>query len=177
MTYLEKLKADNPAWDDAKVRNYIIDYCPKGVDARMVVCPYGPGSILHEVPNEIRCTMCWNHEISCPMPPDGNVRCTYDSAGERDCKACRTANNEANEREETKMEATTTTRKTKAQLLEEIEGLKAEMDRLKRYEKYEESANEMFAMMESFMNSGFTRDEAFIMVGKMLENAVKMATR
>lgn len=159
MTYLEKLKADNPAWDDAKVRNYCIDQCPKGVDSRMVVCPYGPGSLFHEAPNEIRCTMCWNHEIPGTEPIN------------------KTENN--NEREETTMptEATTTTKKTKAQLVEEIEGLKAEMDRLKKYEQYAEAANELYAMMESLMNAGFTRDEAFVMMNELAKQGMKMAAR
>lgn len=60
--------------------------------------------------------------------------------------------------------------KTKTELLEEIEAknkeikdLKAEVDKLERYKKYEDMANEIAAMREAFINSGFSKSESYDM--------------
>lgn len=63
--------------------------------------------------------------------------------------------------------ATVTTRRTKESLLNEIETknaeikeLKKELEKAERYKQYEESANEMAAFRDSFVNAGFTKAEA-----------------
>ena len=60
--------------------------------------------------------------------------------------------------------------KTKAELLEEIEAknkevkdLKVEVEKLERYTKYEDMADEIAAMREAFVNSGFSKSEAYDM--------------
>jgi hypothetical protein len=60
--------------------------------------------------------------------------------------------------------------KTKTELLEEIEAknkeikdLKAEVDKLERYKKYEDMADEIAAMREAFVNSGFSKSESYDM--------------
>ena len=57
---------------------------------------------------------------------------------------------------------------TKERLIEKLEEVEKERDRLKsdisklkKYEKYEETADELGAMRDAFVNSGFTDDQAF----------------
>lgn len=72
------------------------------------------------------------------------------------------------------------TNKTKTMLLEEIEAkneeikaLKEEVKRVERYKQYEESANEIAALRDSFINAGFTKDEANSLLIVTLTNAMK----
>ena len=65
---------------------------------------------------------------------------------------------------------------TKERLIEKLEEVEAERDRLKsdleklrKYEKYEEVADEMGAMKEAFVNSGFTEDQAFQVIITLLQ--------
>ena len=65
--------------------------------------------------------------------------------------------------------------KTKSDLLaeietknEEIKNLKEEVKKLERYKQYEAMTDELAAMRESFVNSGFTKTEAFEMVKTIL---------
>lgn len=58
--------------------------------------------------------------------------------------------------------------KTKSELLEEIEAknqeildLENEVKKLKYYQLYEESANQMAACRDAFVNAGFSESEAF----------------
>lgn len=58
--------------------------------------------------------------------------------------------------------------KTKTELLEEIkaknneiESLKNEVKKLERFKQYEEMTDEVAAVRDSFVNSGFTKTEAF----------------
>jgi hypothetical protein len=69
--------------------------------------------------------------------------------------------------------------KTKTELLEEIEAknkeikdLKAEVDKLERYKKYEDMADEIAAMREAFVNSGFSKSESY----DMTKNLFMIAT-
>lgn len=69
-----------------------------------------------------------------------------------------------------------TTRKTKTELMEEIEAknaeikdLKKEMAALERYKQYDEAANELKAMHDSFINAGFSRDEASRLMLKLID--------
>ena len=66
---------------------------------------------------------------------------------------------------------TATTKKTKTQLMEEINALKAEVAKLDKYKQYENMANEMYAIQQSFVNAGFTRDEAFTLLLHMLKTS------
>ena len=60
------------------------------------------------------------------------------------------------------------TKKTKTELIEEINNLKKDLDKLERYRKYEDTANEIKAIHDSFVNAGFTEDQAFkIMITAM----------
>ena len=72
--------------------------------------------------------------------------------------------------------------KTKAELLEELDELKVELANkekeikdLERYKKYEEAADEMKAMHDAMMNSGFTNEQAFQMLMVMIPAAANMA--
>ena len=56
------------------------------------------------------------------------------------------------------------TKKTKTELIEEINHLKKDLDKLERYRKYEDAANEMKAIHDSFVNAGFTEDQAFMIM-------------
>lgn len=58
--------------------------------------------------------------------------------------------------------------KTKNELLEEIEQkneeieeLKADIEKLEKYRKYDEMADEVKAINDSFVRSGFTEQQAF----------------
>lgn len=58
--------------------------------------------------------------------------------------------------------------KTKNELLEEIkqknkeiEALKADIEKLEKYRKYDEMADEVKAINDSFIRSGFTEQQAF----------------
>lgn len=69
--------------------------------------------------------------------------------------------------------------KTKTELLEEIEAknkeikdLKVEVEKLERYKKYEDMADEIAAMREAFVNSGFSKSEAYDMTKSMLMMAL-----
>lgn len=66
--------------------------------------------------------------------------------------------------------------KTKTQLLEEIEtknkeiqDLKNEVKKLERFKQYEEAADELAAMRDSFVKSGFTKAEAFELLRSMIQ--------
>ena len=66
-----------------------------------------------------------------------------------------------------------TTKKTKTQLIEEMNDLKKELIRLEKYSKYESVAGEMYAILESFVNAGFTREEAFTMLTVSMKTAMR----
>lgn len=68
--------------------------------------------------------------------------------------------------------------KTKTELMEEIEArnkeiktLKKEIEKLDRYKQYENMSDELSALRESFVNSGFSKAESFDLV-KMLTQTV-----
>lgn len=68
--------------------------------------------------------------------------------------------------------------KTKAELMEEvktkndeIKALKAEIEKLDRYKQYQNCTDEIAALRDSFVESGFTKTEAFTMVQTMLKLA------
>lgn len=72
-------------------------------------------------------------------------------------------------------------KKTKQQLIEEIITLKQEIDiledkveKFERYEQYEVYTDELAAMYNSFINSGFDEDHAFMLLIKTLEIAPKV---
>lgn len=71
--------------------------------------------------------------------------------------------------------------KTKTELLaeietknEEIKNLKEEVKKLERYKIYADTTDEIAAMRDSFVNSGFTKAEAFEMVKLIVANSINM---
>lgn len=82
---------------------------------------------------------------------------------------------ENNKKEEPKMAT-----KTKKELMEELKEIKAkfvelnaECEKLECYKQYEECANEFAALRESFVNAGFNKDEAFMLVRDVFVSQVK----
>lgn len=70
--------------------------------------------------------------------------------------------------------------KTKAELLEEIEkkneelkNLKEEVENLERYKQYDDCANETRAAYQSFVNAGFSDEQAFKILTITLDNSTK----
>lgn len=70
--------------------------------------------------------------------------------------------------------------KTRNELFEEIEqkneelkNLKAEVEKLEQYKKYDDCANEVRAMYQSFVNSGFSEEQAFEILTITLNNSTK----
>ena len=57
MTHLDNLKKEHPDWDEAQIRIYILNDCPKIKGA----CPYPDGDIES-------CVRCWNREIPGTKP-------------------------------------------------------------------------------------------------------------
>ena len=69
--------------------------------------------------------------------------------------------------------------KTKTELLEEIEAknneiqvLKDEVKKLERFKQYEDVTDEIAALRDSFVNSGFTKAEAFELVKALVVQQV-----
>lgn len=72
--------------------------------------------------------------------------------------------------------------KTKAELMEELEEIKAELknkekeiEDLKRFEKYKEMGDELKAMQNAFIDSGFTETQAFKMLLTTVRAAAEMS--
>lgn len=63
-------------------------------------------------------------------------------------------------------------RKTKNELMVEIDELKKELARLKKYEQYAESAEDTKAIYDSFVDAGFTEDQAFTLLCIFVKSAV-----
>lgn len=140
MTFLERRRKQ---FDNARNDEFVINYCP---------CDFGYESdafeecLFDKTGNELSCRECWNREI-----PEENIE----------------------EKGETKM---ATTRKTKDELMQElveknaeIGCLKRQIASLERYKQYDEAANELKAMHDSFINSGFSRDEATRFMLKLID--------
>ncbi len=73
--------------------------------------------------------------------------------------------------------------KTKNELLEEIEQkneeievLKADIEKLEKYRKYDEMADEIKAINDSFIRSGFTEQQAFELTRDSVTAAVSRQT-
>jgi hypothetical protein len=150
MTFLEKLKEEHPE---------AITYCKNGdIDyLGIVLCPsefgYEPKTTSNDGCDHIglSCEQCWNREM--PEIEEKPYKNIDISKGE------------------TKMEGKVTTRKTKAELLEEIAELKKQAERAGRYEQYDEAAAEIKAACDSFINAGFSREEALTLTLKVIESA------
>ena len=54
----------------------------------------------------------------------------------------------------------------------EIKALKKEIERVERYKQYDETAGEIAALRDSFMNAGFTKAEAYELVKISIGNAL-----
>lgn len=63
-------------------------------------------------------------------------------------------------------------RKTKNELMAEIEDLKKNLAKLKKYEQYAESAEDAKAIYNSFVDAGFTEDQAFALLCIFVKGAV-----
>lgn len=55
----------------------------------------------------------------------------------------------------------------------DIASLHAEIDKLEKYRVHQEAADEMKAMHTAFMNSGFSNEQAFQLVHKMLAGVIE----
>ena len=93
----------------------------------------------------------------------------------RDCHASGMWEPEEKEKENTEM--ATTTKKTKAELLAEIEELKKQVERAKEKETYDESATSVMLLKTSFIDAGFTEEEAFELVKEFIKTAPQMLKR
>lgn len=73
----------------------------------------------------------------------------------------------------TKVNYGKTTKERLIEKLEEVEQerdrLKSDLEKLKKYEKYEEIADEMGAIRDAFVGSGFSEDQAFQMIITLLQ--------
>lgn len=72
---------------------------------------------------------------------------------------------------------------TKAELLEEIEQKNSEIERLEneikkleQIDKYKESGEELKAMYDSYVQVGFSENQAFMLIHTLLNNATKPKT-
>lgn len=63
--------------------------------------------------------------------------------------------------------------RTENDLLNEIDYLKKELSRLEKYKKYEESAQEIKAIFDCFVNAGFTEDQAFTLINNAMLAGVR----
>jgi len=64
-------------------------------------------------------------------------------------------------------------KRTKEELLDEIKKLEGEVKRLERFKAYDDQAGELKGMYVSYMNAGFTKEQAFDLV-KIMLNKVKL---
>lgn len=129
-------------------KEYMLLHHPSRVNPNAAGGVEGCPDDYHLPPNEHiceDCDACWNKEID-----------NTDNKGEKE------------------MPTNTTTKKTKNELLDEIKALKDEVARLERYKKYEEMADEMAAMRSSFVNAGFSANEAFTLVTTMIGMAATL---
>lgn len=55
---------------------------------------------------------------------------------------------------------------------QEIEDLHKQLDKLEQYAKYDESASELKAMHDSFVNAGFSEQQAFILLTTCIESTL-----
>lgn len=115
-------------------------------------------------PHIIGCPTDYRHGTKCPERSDGSVM---------SCVEC--WNREIPEEKEKENKPM---KKTKAMLEEEldqkraeIEELKKELEKAEKYKQYDDAAGEMKAAYDSFVNAGFTEDQAFTIVMTMLQNA------
>lgn len=128
-----------------------------------------PGKILDHKGLPKLCPIAYGYETGC--------LCTKQTLTCEDCWTRQIPGTEINEREENNMETipTTTTRKTKAELLKDIADLKKQVENLDKYKAYEECANQTYAVMESFMKAGFTREEAFKLTTELMLHSMRTA--
>lgn len=103
------------------------------------------------------CNKCWDREI-----PEEHRKVTY-----RDYYDVKKENNMTN------------AKKTKAQLIEELEAanksktdLEQQLKDLEKYKQYQDCADELRALHMSFVNAGFSDEQAFTMMQTMLQNAI-----
>lgn len=143
MTYREKLAIEHPDCIDPKCSGGC-KMCPDNYGyCKLKDTMCGKTNIY--IGSSEKCTECWDQVIT-------------------------GTENLEKEKENEKM-PTKTTRKTKDELIEEIKNLREELERTKRMDTYVQGADETKALMDAFINSGFTREEAFELVLTMVNKA------
>ena len=176
MTCREKLRIDHPETCDVPCVGGCYG-CPSyyGYLADLDGCLYGS--------DDKQCTACWDREIP------GTEPITYKHTNEVIGKVTELTMNDngvavkialtkphyvQNEKEKNMA----TTKKTKAELMEELEDIKKskeelekELKNLDKYKQYEDMAGEIYALQVSFVNAGFTDDQAFELLKTMIANA------
>lgn len=55
---------------------------------------------------------------------------------------------------------------------QELENLRKEIKDLEKYKAYEDAADEIKAMHTAFMNSGFSDDQAFALLNKLMDTMI-----
>lgn len=68
-------------------------------------------------------------------------------------------------------------KRTKEELLDEIKKLKGEVERLEKFKAYDNMAGEFKGMYDSYVNAGFTEDQAFQLIIKLIEYNASMNKR
>lgn len=147
MTCREKLKKLHPDWTEKELQHTYEDMCP---DAYMDV-------IVPARCDGIECSECWNREI-----PDTNSNDDTTTVNEK--------------------EKNMATKKTKAELEKELETVKEskaelekELKNLEKYKVYDDMAGELYAIYFSFMNAGFSMEQAYDLLKTTIQNAGNIA--
>lgn len=148
MTYTEKLKMEHP--------DSVIDFGPSG-HQRGMLCPSKYGYITEKEEDEYclghDCEECWNREIPETIKEnkekETNMRPTENMTNEEIIKAKN----------------------------DEIEKLKKEVQDLERYKRYSKMADEIAAIRKSFIDAGFSKDEAFALTHEFVKNGMAMVMR
>lgn len=122
MTYLDKLRAENPEWGEEKIAEYVYLWCP--IDPRTEVCVTCPqkGMLIPRGDHRAICRACWQME----MPVDTNsTDSALDAESERNDseKGIRGSDDMTAEREGAILEAALETWGETAQAIKALEEL------------------------------------------------------
>ena len=67
--------------------------------------------------------------------------------------------------------------KTKAELEQEIKELQKQVKDMEKYKGYKDTADEIAAMRNAFVEAGFSEEESFTLVGSMVDKVIGAAIR
>lgn len=134
MTCKEKLIADHPEWDEAKLAYVLNEECP---DAHYDVSPITDG-YGHVMCGGNNCVKCWDQEV-----PEN------DTKKEKKMTTKKTKSQLIEE-----LEASENT----------VKDLKKQLKDLEQYKVYEDAGTEIKNIHTAFMNAGFTDDQAFELI-------------